>query len=581
MRRVCVALLALALVGAAPRKSMVIAAAGPAVVTINPDSDSISVIDAFTLAKRREIAVCTTPQSLSVDDDAARAFVVCRDGTLAEVDLNAGRVLRRVAAGYDPFGVVAAADRVFVSVTGEHRVAVYDRATLQPVSNIPTDEFPRGLALDGTTLYVTHFRSGKLSVIDTATKQVTVVAPSIADAELSQSVVIGGGQAWLPQTRANSASQTLAFNVTLFPILSAVDLTTRKDVSNARFAIELFDAPTAIPIDAAITSKGKMVMIDAGSDDAIVIDSENRTLLAHLATGNNPRGVALSPDQATAYVNNTLSGTVTVIDLLEYKVTATAKATTIPLPPDVLNGKILFNSSSRSDLARERWIACASCHWDGGTDGRTWFFRDGPRSTPPLFGVGDTLPMHWSGDLDELQDVESTIRIIQAGTGLTASRDGNCTPACNLAAPNSGQSRDLDDLAAFMRSLQPPPRSGTMSPAAARGQTLFNDARTGCASCHAPPLYTDRLKHDVGTGGDFDRKGPAFDTPSLRGLADSAPYLHDGSAAALIDVVRRATGLHGDTRVLTESEKSDLAAFLREIGLAPPAPPAKRRAARP
>jgi YVTN family beta-propeller protein len=568
MRRVAITLLALPLLGAAPRKSMTIAVDASRIVTVNPDSNSVSIVDVWTLTKTREIAVCATPQSMSVDGD--RAFVVCRDGKLNEVDLSVGRVVRSADAGYDPFGVLATSDRVYVAVGGESRVVVFDRATLKAARSIATEEFPRGLAMEGASLYVTHFRSGKLSVIDTASLQVSAVIATNPDVNLSQSVAISDGIAYLPQTRSNVGSPMTVFNDAVFPMVSAVDLINRRNLAPNRIAIELVDQPNALPIDAAINSKGTLVVVDAGSDDAAIFDASRRTLIAHVQVGSSPRGVALSPDESTAYVNNTLSGTISVIDLTSGKVTATVKTTTIPLAPDILNGKILFNTGDLRRMAKDRWMSCASCHFDGGTDGRTWLFRDGPRNTPALFGVSETLPLHWSGDLDELQDVESTIRVIQAGTGLTSSKDGNCSPACNAGAPNSGQSKDLDDLAAYMRTLQPPPRPvATMSAAAMRGQTLFNDARTSCASCHAAPLFTDRAKHDVGTGrGDLvEHKGTSFDTPSLRGLADSAPYFHDGTATTLLDVVRGANGLHGDTRALTAGEKNDLAEFLRDVTL--------------
>jgi cytochrome c peroxidase len=96
----------------------------------------------------------------------------------------------------------------------------------------------------------------------------------------------------------------------------------------------------------------------------------------------------------------------------------------------------------------------------------------------------------------------------------------------------------------------------------------------GCATCHLPPRYTDStlaapfIKHDVGTGdGPDERFGSAFDTPSLRGLWDSAPYLHDGSAASLRDVLitRNPQGRHGRTAHLSEEEIRDLIAFLLSL----------------
>jgi len=67
-------------------------------------------------------------------------------------------------------------------------------------------------------------------------------------------------------------------------------------------------------------------------------------------------------------------------------------------------------------------------------------------------------------------------------------------------------------------------------------------------------LFAGLKTHDVGTITADERVGPAYDTPSLRGLYDSAPYLHDGSAATLYDVLttRNPSDQHGITSHLTE-----------------------------
>ena len=61
--------------------------------------------------------------------------------------------------------------------------------------------------------------------------------------------------------------------------------------------------------------------------------------------------------------------------------------------------------------------------------------------------------------------------------------------------------------------------------------------------------------------------GPAFDTPSLRGVWHTAPYLHDGSAPTLRDVVvtHNPTDRHGHTSHLSEVELQDLVAFLLSL----------------
>ncbi len=296
-------------------------------------------------------------------------------------------------------------------------------------------------------------------------------------------------------------------------------------------------------------------------------------MLAHLEVGANPRGLVLSADESTLYVNNNLSGTVAVIDTATNKISEVIQVSNIPLSPAVLSGKRLFHSSDTPDLSRDQWISCATCHFDGEMDSRTWFFPDGPRNSPSLLGVADTLPVHWSGDLDELQDVEVTVRDIQAGTGLATGSD-NCTPACDQGEPNAGRSQALDDLAAFMASLKLSinpnlEENGVLSESAVRGKTLFDSEETQCSTSHLPPLYTDVQKHDVGTGdGAGERKGSSFDTPSLRGIYKTGPYLHHGAAQSLLDVLttQNPADLHGKTSHLDESEQLDLVAFLNSVG---------------
>jgi len=122
---------------------------------------------------------------------------------------------------------------------------------------------------------------------------------------------------------------------------------------------------------------------------------------------------------------------------------------------------------------------------------------------------------------------------------------------------NAHRSSDLDALAAFLASLRAPHRPPPPSEAAQNGATIFT--RAGCASCHPAPLYTDRAKHDVGTGTSLEAKGTSFDTPSLGGLYDTAPYFHDGSAASLDDVLQR------HAPAVDASERNDLVAFLRSL----------------
>ena len=157
-----------------------------------------------------------------------------------------------------------------------------------------------------------------------------------------------------------------------------------------------------------------------------------------------------------------------------------------------------------------------------------------------------------------------------------------------LGATNRGLSKDLDALAAYTNShtftLSPYAKQG-LSPAAVRGQKIFNSKQTQCAECHSGPFLTDSQsgrpskRHDVGTGNsdDSETMGSAYDTPMLLGLYRSAPYLHHGTAATLHDVVttQNPGDKHGTTSHLTKPQIADLVAFLKSLPFEQPEPLAK------
>lgn len=105
--------------------------------------------------------------------------------------------------------------------------------------------------------------------------------------------------------------------------------------------------------------------------------------------------------------------------------------------------------------------------------------------------------------------------------------------------------------------------AGELSPAATKGLALFRDPKVGCASCHPGPLLTDRKMHDAGTGRERDRRAD-FDNPTCYELWRTAPYLQDGSAATLMDLLstHAPKNKHGVTSHLSAAERQALVVFL-------------------
>jgi YVTN family beta-propeller protein len=527
--------------------------------------------------------------------------------------------------------VAPGGDFAFVANSGSDSISAIETATLQVIATIPVRARPAGLAITSSRLYVTHLLTGLVSVIDVTglpeaipycgpldfdlNGEVTIIeimqvasrwrcecrddcydprhdidgdcdtdivdimqvaarwgpaCPVISTgstSNLAQSIVLDptGARAYLPHIKSNSPNPAPLFDTSIFPVVSVIDLTTNQHLPSERISLDTVDVPVNMPFDVAFTPDGsELWVLNSGSNDISVIDTELRIGVAHIRVGANPRGIVLSPDGGHAYVNNTLDGTVSVIDTATAQVTRVLTATQIPMPPILLDGKRLFHTSAQSTITRDQWISCASCHFEGEMDSRTWNLPGlGPRNTTSLLGVIQTYPVNWQADMDEAQDQEHFIRSFQAGTGLIS--DGDPYPGRGMF--NVGQSLELDALATFVDSL-PPPVNGGGQEGVERGRLVFESPTTQCAVCHPAPFYTDRRKHDVGTAnGPNELAGPTMDSPTLRGLVHTAPYLHDGSAPTLYDVLvtKNPADQHGVTSHLTPDEIADLIAFLEAL----------------
>jgi hypothetical protein len=211
-----------------------------------------------------------------------------------------------------------------------------------------------------------------------------------------------------------------------------------------------------------------------------------------------------------------------------------------------------------------------------------WDFTDrgeGLRNTITLRGQGGNAgaPLHWTGNFDEVQDFENDIRAFFGGTGFMADADFlTGTRSQPMGDVKAGVSVDLDALADYLGSLQDAGRSprrqtnGAMTPEAVAGKALFD--ASGCAACHSGPRLSDSntgLRHDVGTikPSSGKRAGATldgFDTPALLGLWATAPYLHDGSAQTLKDVLTTANpaGRHGDLSSLSPAQIDQIVEYL-------------------
>ncbi|HMR79472.1 MAG TPA: c-type cytochrome, partial [Polyangiaceae bacterium] len=88
--------------------------------------------------------------------------------------------------------------------------------------------------------------------------------------------------------------------------------------------------------------------------------------------------------------------------------------------------------------------------------------------------------------------------------------------------------------------------------------------QSGCAGCHGGSVSSDGKRHDVKTRVKSDAQD-RFDTPSLRFIAGTAPYFHDGRYSTLEELLGASDHKMGHTAHLSKQDVADLASYLRTL----------------
>ena len=572
--------------GGTSNSLMDISADGKLLICSNRDNGTVTIVDLETNTKRKEIQVGDKPEGVSFIGKSHRfACCVYGEDKVVLADADTGAIEKSVPVFDEPYGIVSATNgQLFVTLDYPGQVIKLHPDSGAIEQRFDAGKFVRGIAVntDGTRLWCTEYYTGLVRSLDANTGEQLHEWPGRSSDNLLRQLIIHPTRpkAYLPHIRSRV---TFAHGSgSIFPYVSVLDLEPIDDDERTRIPMDSFRLTqvTANPWECAITNNGKLFfVVFGGTDDMFVcdvVDDDYNEIdfKRSLSLGRNPRAVRVSPDDQTFYVYNALDFQVVAYDTSSLRKTAVIDVCDNPLSPEMLRGKVLFYTA-RQPMAARKWISCSGCHPDGDTDGRTWQNPEGLRNTPPLNGLAFTHPLHWSADRDEVQDFEHTIRgPLMQGRGLIRRRSIHDA----LGKPLSGQSADLDALAVYTNSHKPalsPYAKNGLTASAERGRTLFFSKETGCANCHNGPFFTDSRpenefrKHDVGTGRDdpSELMGTAYDTPMLIGLYRSAPYLHDGSAATLHDVIRKTNpkDKHGKTSHLKDNEVDDLVSFLRAL----------------
>jgi YVTN family beta-propeller protein len=501
-----------------------------------------------------------SPLGLAVDSTGSRAYVALHTaGALAVVDLKVGKVLHEIPVGKGPTDVIWDMDTVNVLCVEDDTILTVDLDKRAVTSRQRREDAEKYLP--------DRLHDEELPALEKASGIARIRAMTPTNRGRRSYHVFQRPKANVPTTQVAQGwvfTNALGFVGMPRDFAFVLDEPQRgyadpSDVVQFRDEKGLFIAcsgadtvlvvdPKRLPKLRYKTSSGLHDGKDPTPYYVEDLTASRHYVVARIPTGANPRRLALSGDDKTLVVANYLGDSLTVIDTATRKVVRTISLGG-PEPNAARRGEILFNSGK---MTFQGQFTCASCHPDGGTDGLNWdLTRDGVgnfKNTKSLLGVRDTAPYGWEGSSPTLEDrVVGTLRTLHRHEPTDA---------------------ETADLVAYLKSL-PPPRPPTVPakdlPAVARGKTLF-EGKAGCVACHSRTAFDDGKTHDVGTRGPTDVTD-RFDTPALRGVARTAPYLHDGRAKTLeaIFTEHNPKGKHGAAHLLSKEELADLIAYLKSL----------------
>jgi YVTN family beta-propeller protein len=599
----------------------------PVALAISPDGKTlyvadrtaggVKIVELTSGQKRGEVALSGSPYDLALSPDGGRLYVPERGaGTVAVIDPAELSVTSRISVGRWPVAVLATSDRLYVGNQDCHTVSVIDLTATpaRPLAEIPVIREPRAIATtpDERSIVVTNFLArgvttdaqlaAEVSIIDSASLKVRASVPLPPGSTAAAGVCVSPDGRW-----AYVVHQLSRFSLPVTQLergwvntyaLSVIDLE-----QGARLVSMLLDDlyQGAANPSAVVCSKdgGTLWISHAGVHEVSIINvglvhrllvgqvpsdladlkdgsrpniwvriQQDPDLTEELANdltalyiagaiqrvssgGNGPQDLILTPDQQKLLVANYYSAEVAILNPADGELRGEIDLGPQPEPDAARRGEIVFHDATR---AFQRWHSCASCHPnDGRVDGLRWdFLRDGignPKDTPSLVYVDKTEPLNRLALREDARE--------GARTGMLVS---------HMVVPTEEQ---VEDLLAYMVSLRPDPNprriDGQLSPAAQRGEAIF-EGKAGCARCHPAPYYTDNKSYDIGIHTTTDPRHD-YDTPTLIEAFRTAPYLHDGRALTIRDVLttHNPEDRHGSTKSLSEPELDDLVEYVLSL----------------
>ena len=519
-----------------------------------------------------------TPTGLLVDGEKAYVTTFDAVGRLNRISLQNGQTEASVLTGsgacaplYNPEKT-----RIYVCNQFQHTVSEIDPSTMQVVRTAKVLREPRSAVFskDGKYLFVANFLPAQRADVDYVAASVSVIEmknfTKVRDIQLANGSNAVRGICITPDGKYIYVSHNLGrytvptsqlqqgwMNTSAFSVI---------DVEKQTYVgVVVVDEPErgAAGIWGISCNEEKIYISHSGTHDISVIDHKAmlQKLLAYpdkasleydlnflyglrqriSIKGNGPRTMLLTTERL--YVPTYFADVLNMLDVQTLELTA------IELNPereetDVHKGERYFNDASH---CFQNWQSCNGCHpGDARSDGMNWdLMNDGvgnSKNCKSLLYSHPTPPSMISGIRETAEwAVRAGFRFIQFFE--VSEEDAACVDA-------------------YLKSLQAVPSpylvNGELSPKAQEGKKVFEKLK--CGECHSGIYYTDRKMYRIGADVEFEK---GWDTPTLREVWRTAPYLFDGRAATMHEVF--SIHRHGIEKKISQKEIEALTEYVNSL----------------
>ena len=519
----------------------------------------------------RTIPVDESPTGILLDADKAYVTTNAATGHLQIISLETGKQETAIATGSGACYPIFGPDKkhIYVCNQFQNTVSEVDPAIHQVIRSVKVLREPKSalFSKDGEYLFVTNFLPAQRADVDYVAACVSVIRMSdftkVKDIQLANGSNALRGICMTPDGKYIYISHNLGrftvptsqlqqgwMNTSAFSII---------DVAKQEFiGAVVVDEPErgAAGIWSIVCNDETLFITHSGTHEISVIDHKamldkflnypNKSMLDYdlrflyglrkriPLEGNGPRKMIM--ENGKLYIPTYFADILNIVDA------QTCEIATVNLNPDreesaENKGERYFNDASH---CFQNWQSCNGCHpGDARTDGMNWdLMNDGvgnSKNCKSLLFSHPTPPSMISGIRETAEwAVRAGFKFIQFFD--ITEEDAVCVDAFPSPYLVDGELSDL----------------------AKEGRKIFE--KLNCTECHSGPYYTDLKMHRIGEDIEFEK---GWDTPTLREVWRTAPYLFDGRAATMEEVFE--IHKHGIDKKVSKKEIKALTEYVNSL----------------